>query len=248
MHYSDVYFLNYFISSPNRNLAALLSFHHQNSIPRRPSLVSQQCFDEPDGALSAPSTREQSRSNSNPDSNFFQPEPQARTGKSPLPRSQTFHLGGTGQEPTTTANSRRVGRSLIMESDPVLYDRAIREATYNVHAETIAITSMSLYEGKAKTVAEMSENNPDFLQFEVGAQTGVSLVWKIRSIMNVIIRVGRRHQKYFKTVQQHSRFWTEYFGETLLHPQRMVAELRLTDPFPELAVGAGWQCPWTWCF
>ena len=41
-------------------------------------------------------------------------------------------------------------------------------------------------------------------------------------------------QKWFKTVQQHSRFWTEYFGE-ILRSQRMVAELRLTDQLPELA-------------
>ena len=54
--------------------------------------------------------------------------------------------------------------------------------------------------------------------------------------MNVFIHVGRRHQKWLKTVQQHSRFWTEYFGETLLRRQRMVAELRLTDPLPDLAV------------
>ena len=100
-----------------------------------------------------------------------------------IPRSQTCPLGGTGQEPIIIANSRRVGRSLIMESDPVLYDRAIREATYNVHAETIAITSLSLYEGKVKTVAEMSENNPDFLQYEVGAQISVSLVYKTRAIV-----------------------------------------------------------------
>ena len=42
----------------------------------------------------------------------------------------------------------------------------------------------------------------------------------------------------FKTVQQHSHiFEPEIFGETLLRPQRMVAELRLTDPLLELAVG-----------
>ena len=55
--------------------------------------------------------------------------------------------------------------------------------------------------------------------------------------MNVFIRVGRRHQRDIKTDQQHSRFLSEYFGETLLRPQRMVAELRLTDPLLELAVG-----------
>ena len=44
--------------------------------------------------------------------------------------------------------------------------------------------------------------------------------------MNVFVCVGRRHQKWFKIVQQDSRIWTEYFGETLLHPQRMVAEFR----------------------
>ena len=43
-------------------------------------------------------------------------------------------------------------------------------------------------------------------------------------------------KKWFKSVQQHSRFWTEYFGGTLLRPQRMVAELRLTGPLSELAV------------
>ena len=35
-----------------------------------------------------------------------------------------------------------------------------------------------------------------------------------------------------------SRFWTEYFGETLLRPQWMVAELQPTEPLPELAVGS----------
>ena len=44
------------------------------------------------------------------------------------------------------------------------------------------------------------------------------------------------NQIWFKTVQQHSRFWTEYFGETLFRPRWMVAEMRLTDPLPELAV------------
>ena len=37
--------------------------------------------------------------------------------------------------------------------------------------------------------------------------------------------------------QQHSCFWTEYFGETLLRPQQMVGEFWLTDPLPELAAG-----------
>ena len=37
------------------------------------------------------------------------------------------------------------------------------------------------------------------------------------------------HQSCFKTVQQHSQFWSKYFKETLLHWQ-MVAEFRLTDP------------------
>ena len=32
-------------------------------------------------------------------------------------------------------------------------------------------------------------------------------------------------------------FLTEYFGERLLRPQRMVAELQLTDPPLELTVG-----------
>ena len=50
------------------------------------------------------------------------------------------------------------------------------------------------------------------------------------------IRFGSRHQKYFKTVQQHSRFWSEYFRETLLHPQRTVAVCWLTDSLLELAV------------
>ena len=45
------------------------------------------------------------------------------------------------------------------------------------------------------------------------------------------------HQKSFKTVHQPSCFWTEYFGETLFRHQRMVADLRLTDPLPELAAG-----------
>ena len=55
--------------------------------------------------------------------------------------------------------------------------------------------------------------------------------------VNVFICAGRRHQKWFKTVQQHSRFWTEYLGETRPHPQQMVAELQLTDPLPELVIG-----------
>ena len=54
--------------------------------------------------------------------------------------------------------------------------------------------------------------------------------------MNVFIRVGSRHQRNFKTVQQHSHFWSEYFRETLLRPQRMVAECWLTDSLLELAV------------
>ena len=33
------------------------------------------------------------------------------------------------------------------------------------------------------------------------------------------------------------RFLTEYFGETLLHSQRMVDELWLIDPLLELAFG-----------
>ena len=43
--------------------------------------------------------------------------------------------------------------------------------------------------------------------------------------------------KKLKNVQQHSRFWTKYFRETLLRPQRMVAELSLTDPLLELTIG-----------
>ena len=37
-------------------------------------------------------------------------------------------------------------------------------------------------------------------------------------------------KKKFKTLRQHSGFWTEYFGETILRPQR-------ADPLPELTVG-----------
>ena len=54
--------------------------------------------------------------------------------------------------------------------------------------------------------------------------------------MNVFVRVGSSHKISFKTVQQHSRFWSEYFREYLLHPQRMVAECWLTDLLLELAV------------
>ena len=39
----------------------------------------------------------------------------------------------------------------------------------------------------------------------------------------------RRHQRKFKTDQQHSRFWTKYFGGTLRRPQWMVPDLRLTE-------------------
>ena len=54
--------------------------------------------------------------------------------------------------------------------------------------------------------------------------------------MNVFIHVGSNYQRNFKTVQQHSRFWSEYFRETLLRPQRVVAECWLTDLLLELAV------------
>ena len=43
------------------------------------------------------------------------------------------------------------------------------------------------------------------------------------------IRVGRRHQRYFfLNVQPHWSFWSEYFGK-ILHPQRMIYSLILTD-------------------
>ena len=39
-----------------------------------------------------------------------------------------------------------------------------------------------------------------------------------------------------KNYQQHPLILTEYFGETLLSPRQMVAELWLTNPFLQLAV------------
>ena len=61
-------------------------------------------------------------------------------------------------------------------------------------------------------------------------------IYLYRHIQKVISLVSI-YQRYIKTVHQHSRFWTEYFGETLLRPQRIVAEFWLTNPLPELAVG-----------
>ena len=48
--------------------------------------------------------------------------------------------------------------------------------------------------------------------------------------MNVNTSVGTRHQNQIKTVQQHPRLGllTEYFEETLLHLQQMVAGLNGT--------------------
>ena len=40
---------------------------------------------------------------------------------------------------------------------------------------------------------------------------------------NAACFVDRRNQKWFWTVQRHLRFWSEYFGATLLCPQLMVA-------------------------
>ncbi|XP_072033793.1 protein unc-13 homolog D-like [Amphiura filiformis] len=126
------------------HLSALLSFHHQKSVPYtpRPSLIARQfCFDEPD------------------------------TEQAPSPGGQNKFAADTSPKKADYQPVRKgivAGSSSVKELDPVLYDKGIREATYNVHAETIAITSLCLYEGQAKSVAEMYENNPDFLVFEMG--------------------------------------------------------------------------------
>ena len=45
------------------------------------------------------------------------------------------------------------------------------------------------------------------------------------------------NQRYFETLQRHSQTWSKYFMEILLCPQRMVAELWLTDPLLEFTIG-----------
>ena len=54
------------------------------------------------------------------------------------------------------------------------------------------------------------------------------------NVLYVLVEDIKNNLKLFKNTHV---FETEYFGENLLRPQRMVAELRLTDPLPELAVG-----------
>ena len=56
--------------------------------------------------------------------------------------------------------------------------------------------------------------------------------------MNVLYVLVEDITDKWKLFKQHSRFWTEYFGETLLRTKRMVAKFWLTDPLPKLIVGS----------
>ena len=64
--------------------------------------------------------------------------------------------------------------------------------------------------------------------------TGPKELWYLKVYWNMIQIVT--FQRKFKNIQQHSRFWTGYFGETLLCPQWKVAEFWLIDPLLELDV------------
>ena len=53
-----------------------------------------------------------------------------------------------------------------------------------------------------------------------------------------IMKITGKFSHYWKIFRYNfCKFWTKYFGEILLRSQQMVADLRLTDPLPELAVG-----------
>ena len=78
-------------------------------------------------------------------------------------------------------------------------------------------------------------------QLEVGSEVKVHL-------RGCSIKLGHTHSqrdalahtqqpRYFKTIQHNSHFWIKYFGEILPCPQRMVVELRLTNPLLEFTIG-----------
>ena len=56
------------------------------------------------------------------------------------------------------------------EADAALMDRALREAMFHIHAEMINETTFSIYTNDVKEVAEIFEENPLFLSYEVHFQ------------------------------------------------------------------------------
>ena len=56
-------------------------------------------------------------------------------------------------------------------------------------------------------------------------------------------------RKKKNSFQQHPRFWTEYFGETHLRPQRMILHGSWIATDWSISGTRSWRCPgWTWCF
>ena len=141
----------------HRNLTALLNFHHQHSTQFTTDSVSTKLdFDDSDSPTIPiiPSITDDDTGDPTISGPVVKPVFE--------PVTCAVKLGDKDHRLSSSPTSR-AGKDL----DPVLYDRGIREAMYNIHAETVTLTSASVYEGKTKSVTEIYVNNPEFLVFEV---------------------------------------------------------------------------------
>ncbi|XP_071790396.1 protein unc-13 homolog D-like isoform X2 [Asterias amurensis] len=88
---------------------------------------------------------------------------------SSLPES-TENIPRVGEEKgEKDINKKPAEEKVKEEADAALMDRALREAMFHIHAEMINETTFSIYTNDVKEVAEIFEENPLFLSYELGA-------------------------------------------------------------------------------